>query len=856
MALATWVRSLRQRRRVHRELEDELAFHLEMETAANVARGMTPAKARQAALAAFGGVVQARELVREVRTMTIESVWQDVRQAARTLAAHRAFTVTAAGMLALGIGISTAMFTIVDSLVLRPVPFSEPEQLAHVWMGTDRGGRSVVSPDVITRWRESPAFDGAESAMSETALIETGQTVVTREIAIVTPGVFSLLGGVRPVQGRLFDGAEGRAGLNDRLLISETVWRTLYGADPGVLGRSITVNGERLIVVGILPAEFRFPSADTVLWRPTDLRSKPGELARAYVRFASGMPREEALRLATDAARAADAANASLRPWVYTLAGIDDEYSKRAVPALAGGVGLVFLVLCANVCGLLLARLTARRREFSMRAALGASRGRLIRQAVVESCVLGALGVALGAALAWALVSVARALLPEPMLLQTLNPLNLDARALAATSLAGVIATLASGLLPAWLGTRVDAGESLRVVDRSGTETRGARTLTRGLLVVEVAFACTLLVGATLLTRSFVNLVRAERGLVTSGVTTLWLSLNAVSKDPAARLAVTRTLEEELRQLPGVRQLAWSYGLPPAGGMTSFGDWISDAPGVPALNLVLDRYVVSPEFFALYEIPIIRGRTFTAADTVADVIVSERLARTLWPNADPVGRTFRFMKESFVVIGVAREINLPAIDTRLDLPEFYHPYRTVSGTPMVSVRCDPACPDAAVIRHRLATTHPSVRVQAVKLAERDYAQQLARPRASAALAATFAIIAVIATACGLFSVLSYSVSRRRREFGIRTALGASRAAIRRVVLHDAVAITAAGLTLGTICGAWLARTLGSLQYGITAYDPVTWSTVLVLLAVTTLAASWLPASAAARLDPLTLLREE
>ena len=789
--------------------------------------------------------------------MTIESVWQDVRTAARTLAAHRGFTVAAAGMLALGIGIATAMFTIVDSLLLRPVPFRDAKQLAHVWMGNDRGGRSLVSPAVVRAWRESPAFDGAESAMPDTALLETGDTVVSRGMAIVTPGVFNLLGGVRPVQGRLFDAAEGGAGQNDRLLVSETVWRTLYGADPSFVGRSLVVNGERLTVIGILPAEFHFPSADTVLWKPTNLASRPQELARAYVRFAARMPRDQALRLATDAARAADAGNASLRPWVYPVAGIQDEYSNRAVPLLAGGVGLVFLVLCANVCGLLLARLTARRREFSMRAALGASRGRLIRQAVVESCVLGAIGVLLGAALAWALVSVARALLPEPMLLQTLNPLNLDARALAATSVAGVMATLASGLLPAWLGTRVDAGESLRVVDRSGTETRGARAVTRGLLVVEVAFACTLLVGATLLTRSFVNLARAERGLVTSGVTTLWLSWgSAVSKDPAAWLALTRTLEQELRQLPAVRQVAWSYGLPPGGGMTSFGDWISDAPGIPPLNLVLDRYVVSPEFFALYEIPLIKGRTFTPADTFANVIVSERVAKMLWPDADPVGHTFRFMKESFHVIGVAREIHLPAIDARLDRPEFYHPYTTVVSTPMVSVRCDPACPETAVIRHRLASTHPTVRVQAAKLADQDYARQLARPRASAALAATFAAIALIAAAGGLFSVLSYAVSRRRREFGIRTALGASRSQIRRVVLRDGVVVAGAGLLLGAVFAAWLARALASLQYGITPGDPATWSMVLVLLALTALAASWVPARAAARLDPLVLLREE
>jgi len=431
--LPTWLRGLLQRRRAHRELDEELAFHLEMEIDANVARGMTRAAARHAALAAFGGVVQTKEMVHEVRTMAIESVWQDLRHGGRTLVAHPGFTLTAAGMLALAIGITTAMFTIVDSLILRPVPFHDPAQLAHLWMGTDRGGRSVVAPAVIRAWRESPAFQGAESAMQDTALLETGETVVTRGMAIVTPGVFDLLGGVRPIQGRLFDAAEGGAGQNDRVLVSETLWRTLFGSDARFVGRTITVNSERLTVIGILPAEFRFPSADTVLWKPTNLASRPEEMARAYVRFASGMPRAEALRLATDAARAADAANASLRPWVYTLAGADDEYTRRAVPLLAGGVGLVFLVLCANVCGLLLARLTTRRREFSMRAALGASRGRLVRQALIESSVLGVIGVIIGATIAWALVAVARALIPEQMLLQTLNPLNLDARALAAT---------------------------------------------------------------------------------------------------------------------------------------------------------------------------------------------------------------------------------------------------------------------------------------------------------------------------------------------------------------------------------------------------------------------------------------
>src|SRR5688572_4232697 len=382
MALMTTLRGLLQRRRVHVEIDDELAFHVEQETAANVARGMTPSEARRAALIAFGGITQAKETVRDVRTLRIEPVWQDVRHAARVLGSHPRFTLAAAGMLALAIGLTTAMFTIADALIVRPIPFRDSDQLAHVLMGNDRGGRTVVTPAVVRAWRESPAFDAAESASYDTALIEAAGTVVERGLATVTPGVFDMLGGVKPLRGRLFAPTEGRAGQSDRLLVSETVWRSLYNADPTLVGQSIVVDGEKLTVVGILPADFRFPSASTVFWRPTDLGS-PGEFARAYVRFAAGVPREDALRLATAAARAADATTAELRARVYPLAGSEDTYTTRAVPLLMGGVLLVFLVLSANVSSLLLARLAARRREFGMRAALGASRGRLIRQALV-----------------------------------------------------------------------------------------------------------------------------------------------------------------------------------------------------------------------------------------------------------------------------------------------------------------------------------------------------------------------------------------------------------------------------------------------------------------------------------------
>jgi predicted permease len=841
---------------VDREIDAELAFHLEMETQANIDRGLAPADARRAALGDFGGVAQAREMVRDVRTLRIESLWRDVRYASRTLIAHPGFTATAVVMLALAIGLATAMFTIVDSLVLRPVPFRDAPQLANLWMGNDHGGRTTVTPAVLEAWRASPAFESVESAQPQTAVVQAGDTVVARGSATVTPGVFDLLGEIRPIRGRLFEPTEGRPGQSDRVLLSETLWRTIYHADPMVVGQEISIDGERMTVVGILPAAFRFPSADTVLWRPTDL-SGADERANAYVRFTRAVPREDALRLATDAARAADPSNAELRPWLFPLAGSQDTYSTRALPLLAGCVVLVVLILCANVCNLLLARLMARRREFSLQAALGASRWHLMRQAAVESSVLGALGLGGGIVLAWAMVSIARTLIPASVLLDTLNPLDIDARALAATSAVGVVAVLAAGVLPACLGTRVDSDEPLRVAERGGTEMRGARRVTRGLLVFEVALACTLLVGAMLFTRSYVNLAHADRGLDTAGVTTLWLSLHRPgAPEPGARVALARTLDEALMSLPGVERVAWSYGAPPHSGMISGGEWISDLPGASPLRRTVERYVVSPEFFSLYRIPIIRGRTFVRSDASGDVIVSQDLARALWSDVNPLGRTFRFQDERFHVIGVAAEIHFPSIDATRDRPEFYQPYTSIGNTAMVSLRCAPACPDGAVIRYRLSSTLAAVQIQRADSLNDVYERALARPRASAAILVAFAVIALSASAGGLFSVLSYGVSRRRREFGIRTALGASPAQIRRMIVGDAVLVATIGLAIGAVAAAMLARALAALQYGVRPDDPFSWSVVLGLVLLTVILASWAPARSAGRVDPALLMREE
>ncbi|MGH9162921.1 MAG: ABC transporter permease [Vicinamibacteraceae bacterium] len=786
----------------------------------------------------------------------------EVRQAWRRMRSRPGMIGAAVGMLGLGIGLTTAMFTVADSLLLRPVPFRDAERLAWVNLETETGGRYAVSPTVLEAWRSSPAFESVEGASPGRALIEANGGLLSITSARVSPGLFDMLG-VEPIRGRLFSARDGRAGSSDRVLLSEDLWRTTFSSDPQLVGSRIEVDGRSMVVAGILPAGFRFPDWDTRVWMPLDYRAPPPALAEAlpiaYVRFASGVPRRDALRVATEAAHEADGSTREMLATPQALAGVElDEYYQRAMPLLAGGVALVLLALCANVCSLLLAQMTTRRHELGVCTALGASRGRLLRQALLESSVLGVLGAVAGFGLAWAFVSVARGFLPEAFLIRTLNPVAIDVRSLVVASATGVIATLTAGLLPAWLGTRLAPAESIRVIDRGGTETRSARHATRLLLVTEVALACMLLVGATLLVRSFINLARTDRGLNTHGV--LGASVQLPQKefaDRASRLVAASALDEAVRSLPGVHQVAFTYGKPPGGGAVHLGEgWSSDVLGASSLDMNVDSYAVGPAFFDLYGIRLLRGRTFQPGELRNNVIVGEQLAAKLWPGTDPIGRWFAFDDQRRHVIGTASEIFVPSLDPFVDRPEFYEPFEIGGDYISINIRCGSACPPVALVRQRLLAASPGAYIGDIGPVEDEYVEQLARPRATAALSFAFAGIALIAAAGGLFGVLSYAVGRRRREFGIRTALGASPLQIRRLVLSDGVTVALAGVGIGVVAAWGLARALAALQYGVTPGDPWSWALVTSILAATTLLACWRPAHQAARVDPVTLLREE
>jgi predicted permease len=835
------------------EATREIASHLALIEDEYRRRGMSPAEAHTEARKALGGAEQIEIAHRDARGFRwLDELRVDVRYAIRRLRHRPGASVLAVIMLALAVGLSTAMFTLVDKLLVRPVPFPHPEQLAQLEMQGEHGGWMNVLPDVLRAWRDSGVMTRAEGATTATITVGVDGDPIARAGATVSPGMFDMLG-IKPITGRLPGATDD---YRDDVLISETLWRTVFHADRDVIGRRIQIDAASAIVIGVLPRSFRFPEWNTDVWHVTDFTS-PGasDRALAYVRFAPDIPRSDALRIAADRAHVADPSTAGQHADPVSLAGwAQDTYYRHAVPFLAGAVVLVAIVLCANVGSLLLTRLHARQREFGMCTALGASRGRLMRQALVESGVMGIAGAAIGTALAWALVTIAASVLPRPFLEHTLNPLSVDARALVVAAVASLVVTLGAGLLPAWLGTSSAARTDDRPTERAHTTTRRGRLVTRALLTLEVALACALLIGSTVLARSFVNLSRINRGFDPTGVVTLWTSLDRqVLRTPEDRRAAANALERQLRALPGVRQAAWSGGVPLSAGQISWGDWTSDRTGAAPVNLAIEMFDASADYFDLYGIQLLKGRRFLPSDGDDAAIIGERIATTLWPDANPIGHSFKGEHQSYTVIGVANETHRAVVDASRDLADMYRPL--TGGGSYLSLRCDRTCPSEGVIRQRALTISGIYLVQVTRLDD-AFAQDLEQPRAAAALATTFAVLALLAAAGGLFGVLTYAVQQRRREFGIRASLGATPANIARVVFADGLLVGSVGLALGAVLARVLAGTIASLQYGVTAFDPLSWLVVIAALGMTMAVALWQPARTAARTDPALLLRED
>lgn len=807
---------------------------------------------------------EARSLTRAYRATHPRArlmLLDDVRQARRRLAAQPGTAVLCVVLLALATGLSTAMFSVIDALLLQPAPFHDAGRLVRQTLFRPE-------PAVMAEWRASGMFEGVEAVRLQPFRLES-ENGGTWSGAWVTPGVFSLLG-VRPIHGRVID-APADTGLPE-VMLSDAIWSAAFGRDPAVLGRRVRIGGAPAVVVGIMPQDFRFPEPVTQAWgsfRPVAGGAGPVTIVG---RLRASVPLADAESRAAEIVRRVAYVSPNYRSATgappFTRIGDRPlgEFVSGALWVLFGGVALVFVVLGANVNSLLLARLGTRRRDFGVCAALGAARARLIRQATIEHVLIGLAGVCMGTGLAWLLTS----LVPEAFLERTLNPIDIDPRAIAAASAIGGLSVVLCGLLPAWLGTRADPMTSLRRSGQSATDTAPSRTAAGVLVVAETALACALLVGSAFLVRSFHNLVRADRGFDTEGVTHVRLDLESIGAVPptrpapdrresllrnvqAARGGVLDSLESTFATAPGVRAVALSQELPPDTGggrgnvrVAEGDDWIPS-----------DGYRVGGSFFDLYGIRILKGRAFKAGDSGADVVIGERLAGLLWPGEDPIGRTLAIGRnKGRRVIGLASEIHLPTLDAALDRPEFYTPIERHADDAYLSLRCDPSCPDESAIRSLAASVHPSIGIRVLASRENRYLEHLRLPRATAQVGGLFAVVAVFTAAGGLFSLLTYAVGRRKREFGIRTALGASPGQMARLVICDGLAVTAAGIATGTVGGWFVVKSLAAFQYGVTSHDPVIWTGVVITIAIVALAAAWRPALQAMRVDPVRLLREE
>lgn len=886
---AAWARALLRRGASEAEMDEELRFHVEMETEKNRRAGMDPAEARRQALIAFGAMEAHREELRTGRRAGwLEDAALDLRYAGRTLLRSPGFTLVAVLTIALGVGASTAIFSVVDSVLLRPLPYPEPDrlvQLTHAWDGEPEG---ELSPAEYFDYRERLESFSRMGVYATGPVNVTGGEVPERlEAGYLSAGTFPTLG-VAPALGRTFSPAEDAPGGDAVAVLSHGLWTRRFGAARDVIGTRIVLGGSPVTVIGVMPPEFRLP---------TDLAA--GEAAEIYVPL--GIDR------ATIPNRGSHFLNgvARLRPGVSVEAGarevaamaaafvreFPDEYpeqmqfSATAQPlahavlgdvrpvmwVLAGAVGFVLLIACANVASLLLARADRRQRELSVRAALGAGRGRLVRQLFLESLVLALVGGAAGLLLA---VGATEALpLLHPPSLPRLHDVRVDPGVLVFALGASLASALLFGLAPALHSARAGIHATLKEGGRGQTAGSARHRFRSVLVAAEIALAVVLLLGAGLLMRSLLALYRVDPGFRTEHVLTMGLSLPA-GDYPGADEVVPfyRELTGRIEALPGVRAVGAVTNLPLTG---TLGDLNFQIEGreVPegGVSPRADWQVVTPGYFDAVGMRLLRGRGIEPRDdreAPGAAVINQALAEQYWPGEDPIGERLLLGGGAgpgwVTVVGVVGDVRHAAL-SEPPRPEYYLPHAQFrfwnggehvrSMTITARTRGEPM-ELAAAIRREIRALDPNLPISEVRTLEQVRAESVAQPRFLSVVLGAFAAVALLLAVVGIYGTLAYLVSQRTHEIGIRMALGAHTAEITRMVVGRGVAVGAAGVAVGLAGALALTRVLAHLLFGVTTTDPVTYVVVPVVLIAAALLASYLPARRAARVDPMVALRAE
>ena len=865
-----------------RELDDEIRAHLDLAAEHNVNRGMDPDEARLAARRAFGGVEQIKQVYREQRSFpTLDSVLQDVRFGLRSAARSPLFTAVAVVTLALGIGATTAVFSVVDRILFRSLPYPEEDRLVSVGMVAPiEPNEFLLGSDYLEWRRRQQPFASITSWSGITDCDITDQSPVRVSCARVESNFLDTFG-MQPWIGRTFTAEEDRPNAPGVALISYGLWQSRFARDPGVTGKTLVLDGEPAVIVGVLPRDFELPTlarADLVVPQGLDearqQRPNTGAVLRVFARLRPGFtPRQAAAALGPlfeeSLGFVPPQFRKEVRLQVRSLRERQVADARLASLVLLGAVLAVLLIACANVANLLLARAARRRRELAVRIALGAGRVRLIRQALTESLLLGVLGGLAGCLLAYALLRWFVALAPQGI--PRLEQAQLDPRVLLFTLAASLLCGVLFGLAPALHRTRPEDLAGGRTVGASGS-------LGRHLLVgAQVAVSVVLLAGAGLLLRSLWNLQHEPLGMNTRNTLTTSIVLGQQHYPEAAqRQSFFEELESRLRRAPGVSALAISDTLPPSGQTRTMIYSRIDVAGREPIEegtggMVVWR-AVTPEYFAALDIPILAGRGFHEQDRSPQqhaLILSDSLARRLFPNDDPLGKQIRFggRQESwYTVIGVAGDVKNAGLTGPSD-PEYYlvrqhapSPFAEwlMSGDggrrarAVVRAEANPTLL-AEWMKAEIAALDPTLPVSIDTLAH-QVSQLAQRPRFNAVLLGLFASTGLLLAAVGLYGVMAFLVTERTREIGVRIALGATPPAIARLVLSHAARWTLGGALVGLAGAVAATRLLKTMLFGVAERDPATLLGAALILVAVALLAAWIPSRRAAAVDPMTALR--
>ena len=863
------LRALVRRDAVEREMSDELAFHVEMETEKNVRAGLSEEEARRQALLSFRGVERYKEEVRASRrTRGLEVLGEDVRAALRSIGRAPGLAAVVVLTLGLGIGASTVIFSVVDTAVLRPLPWPDPGSLVLVREVTPRGAPFTVSAPNYLDFRESGALEGlAAFRDAQPSLMADGRPERLKGVA-ATHTLFPLLG-VRAAIGRTYGAEEDTPGGDTRVaVLSHGLWEGRFGGDTAVVGGSITLDGESYRVTGVLPADFSFFDAE--IWTP--LAPDPaGDRTNHWLdvvgRLPAGVSREAAEARLSRTSESLGEVHPAMRGWGVEVRGMSDWIVgpdfRRASAVLAGAVGLLLLLACANAANLLLARATARDGDMAVRSALGAGRGRLMRQLLTESGVLAMAGAALGTLAAVWTVGLIRGAAPPAI--PRVAELTVDLRVLGFAALVALATALLAGIAPALQAARADAGERLRSGGRHGAS-RGQRRLRDALVVAQVAVAVVLLLGSGLMLRSFVRLQSVDPGFETEGIWAAPLQLPS-SRYPGSDQAffAFRDIVEAIEGVPGVTSVAGNFADPFSGFNT-----VNDVtPAERAAEFGETGFLqaawrsVTPGYFETMGVPLLRGRLFTPEDRYGappTVIVTRTLAERLWPGQDAVGKRMYWGGtdgEPRTVVGVVGDVQDVALDADPP-PLMFLSYRQL-GVPMMTMLIraegDPASlPDA--VRQAVWSVDPELPVPEVVPLTRRRAASMAAPRFNTIVLTAFAAVSLALAAIGIYGLLGFIVARRTREIGLRRALGAGSGNVSGQVIRRALILSSIGVAAGLVAAIALTRTLEELLFRTAGTDPVTFLAVPALFALVTGLAAWIPARRAAAVSPMVALRAE